>query len=568
MSDIISCSSVCESVAPNGIYRGSRMYRHWYMISGKSDKNWYFTEKLVLYTRVNTTTTHQWKLIINETTISVNESTFKSLDTPIINRFDGIFRFRVILSLVEDHECSYNCYTTFTDPNDNDSKLIINCQLPHHHPEYQNTFDFQYPPNAIIFSPRVVKWTQELDLTYHMVYDKRNNKCVKLFHYNDIRLSEMGCNDCKELQCKRPIFLDQLNQQLHQSLESIVDYGNNSYILLFVINGRPLYCWQLQDQQLNETCKSSKTMLKFLPNCFNNTDIITKDEIDITMYVIILIVLVIIAVIFAVIDIVLIGKRYRQQQCIIGRQQWSTEEQTITTKMIILISMSDNISCNSLCESVAPNSIYRGSRMYRHWWTVKTDKQWHLDKLMLYTRVGSTTTHEWQLISNKTSISVNESTFKSLDKPIINRFSAIFKLPFPVEMENTYNCYTTFTVNFDPNSSGSKLITNCQLSYKYENYRNTFDIQYPTNAIIFSPRVVKWTKELDLTYHMIYDKHNNICVKLFQIEMIYSEIKLWEKKCNDCKEPKCKQPIFLDQLNQQLHQSLESIVDYGSETTC
>ncbi|XP_054159555.1 uncharacterized protein LOC128957767 [Oppia nitens] len=325
MSDNISCSSVCESVAPNGIYRGSRIYRFWYLTN--KDKKWYFADKLVLYTRVNTSTTHEWQLIVNETSIAVNESTFKSLDKPIINRFDGIFPL--------ESEYTYNCYTTFTDPNSSGSKLITNCQMTNQNPFHENTFDFQYPPNAIIFSPRIVKQTEELNQTiYHMVYDNRNNKCVKLIRIgiSDLKLKlwKKKCDECKELKCKRPIFLDQLNQQLHQSLESIVDYGDNSYILLFVINGRPLYCWQLQDHQLNETCKSSKTMSNLLPNCVINED--KYNQTDNTMYVIILIVLVIIAVIFAVIDIVLIRKRYRQQQHIIG-QQWSTEEQTIHTML-------------------------------------------------------------------------------------------------------------------------------------------------------------------------------------------------------------------------------------------
>ncbi|XP_054159557.1 uncharacterized protein LOC128957769 [Oppia nitens] len=333
MSDNINCSSVCESVAPNGIYRGSCMYRHWSTVkTGHLDQ-------LMLYTRVNTTTTHEWQLIINETTVSVNELTFKSLNTPIVYRFGAIFRFQYLGIRIED---SYYCYSTFTDPNGDDSKSdqITKCEIPKQHSNYsilENRFDIQYPANAIIFSPRVVKWTEELDLTYHMVYDKRNNKCVKLLHIKvnifKIKLLEMGCNECKEPKCKQPIFLDQLNQQLHQSLESIVDYGSEYYILIFVINGRPLYCWQLQDHLLNETCKSSKTMSNLLPNCVINEDKYNDDnQTDNTIYVIILIVLVIIAVIFAVIDIVLIGKRYRQQKYIIG-QQWSTEEQTIHTML-------------------------------------------------------------------------------------------------------------------------------------------------------------------------------------------------------------------------------------------
>ncbi|XP_054159556.1 uncharacterized protein LOC128957768 [Oppia nitens] len=179
----------------------------------------------------------------------------------------------------------------------------------------------------------------------------------------------------------------------------------------------------------------------------------------------------------------------------------STKIAKVFKAVVILISISDIISCSSLCESLAPNGTYRGSRMYRHWSSVETG---HLDQLMLYTRINTTTTHEWQLIINETTIAVNESTFKSLDTPIVNRFGAIFKFQYTVvREEDSYYCYTTFT-----DSNSTKLITKCELSKPHSEFivhENTFDFNYSSNSIIFSPRVVKWTQDLDLTYHMKSD---------------------------------------------------------------
>ncbi|XP_054159554.1 uncharacterized protein LOC128957766 [Oppia nitens] len=210
VSDIISCSSVCESVAPNGIYRGSRMYKLWSIVQ-KDGKELYPIYKLVLYTRVSNTTTHEWQLMFNELDISINESTFKSIDKPIVNRFGGIFAFSVN-SIT--HQDPYDCITSFKYTNDDNNDILeTKCEMTVHSSEFQQNYSIQYPSNAIIFRPKIVKFIDVFN--YHMIYD---NKCIKLFKVQTvgfkILLVEMGCNICNQIQCKAQKFLDQLSNEL------------------------------------------------------------------------------------------------------------------------------------------------------------------------------------------------------------------------------------------------------------------------------------------------------------------------------------------------------------------
>ena len=118
--------------------------------------------------------------------------------------------------------------------------------------------NIEYNYTDMIFAPIVENHNY---LIYQMVYSKYSG-CQMLFHItregpkgHKVTPNVIQCDDCNENKCKVPKFLGQLSRDLHQSLESILDYhldGDPYYILWFVIKGKPKYCVTPAEQSLSD----------------------------------------------------------------------------------------------------------------------------------------------------------------------------------------------------------------------------------------------------------------------------------------------------------------------------
>ncbi|XP_054153027.1 uncharacterized protein LOC128951776 [Oppia nitens] len=296
-----SYPNVCDIVVPNGDYRGVRVYRHW--ISDGFASRAKVTSKLIMYTNGS-----QWELSVDRDDIgdwhiSVDESTYRSYDKHIANRFGGI-SFEWFDNNRRYHPEAYYCEVSYVHRKHANKSVSMktDCWTPKHRDRGMFTDDdvHQYNPENIIFSPTVV--TAKRDNRYHIIYDKLN-KTAEILHVNlhyqlppmaedwllvyDYRECDNSSNDshesdeicCHYDKCRRPRFVDLISDQLVDSLDDIVDYepDGSYYILWFTINGQPMYCLTREGQPLSDQCKSSETLRPFLDHCFTNNTNITSN---------------------------------------------------------------------------------------------------------------------------------------------------------------------------------------------------------------------------------------------------------------------------------------------------
>ncbi|XP_054156280.1 uncharacterized protein LOC128954707 [Oppia nitens] len=217
--------------------------------------------------------------------------------------------------------------------------------------------------------------------------------------------------------------------------------------------------------------------------------------------------------------------------------------QLLSTVILIklLLSLYEiNCSISSVCKSVAPNGEYLGSRIYRQWYSIETvdNHTKHLSRLVLYTKVSEyKVIHEWHLMVDRQdmTISVNKSTFKSIDKPIVNRFSGLSLTGVSgtmLEKPSIYYCdITSNTTTISGANKGSYnidciAVDNPSDDIKQKTYYMDYNIDSSgsssssssDNMILISPRVYQTlTFDKIYKYHMVYNKYDK-CRKLIAIE--------------------------------------------------
>ena len=206
----------------------------------------------------------EWKfdIVFNKNTkqleLSVDWTSAERINRSIITRFDGLisgtdYQMNVNCDFIRGNNKSVDCqYTKFYRDGTNDS--------------YANRQDIDFIDEAIFLRCSIVRDTDRHVIQFQRDrFNKYGERQLVIVNHRDRTIERLVCRDREKL-CLRALdstFITQMDSKLYLKLDSTVYYSisktvtrqwkdSNGYLLWFVIDGQPYYCFQPESTSISD----------------------------------------------------------------------------------------------------------------------------------------------------------------------------------------------------------------------------------------------------------------------------------------------------------------------------